>query len=336
MGGGNLTVKYWSSKPTSGVRFPPTSMNFYFFNISTKNIMQLLTIFLSALIVTMNDFFTGNVFAQKLLLISAFGFIVYWTISIFIFLFKRSLYKSFTLVIQRYWKRTLYLFWMLEFYLFAIYLYLILVAPTETEWLLDQPQLFSSNWWDGNLFLNKLLVVLVIILLAVICSFVLLNGNMLFLFTLCVVITYLLTSVLFSDTAQTLMYSSLLSNISWEFDFDSSVWVLDSIQQKNRTVTQYMFLLTVLKYWHTVFIVSFWLISLMFLLQSPYVGQGLFAANKQNFFFLYGFAFIWTIFLFKSFSHYSYEYVYQWFFINNWSISLSNLDVVFDSIACLL
>jgi hypothetical protein len=28
----------------------------------------------------------------------------------------------------------------------------------------------------------------------------------------------------------------------------------------------------------------------MFFLQSPYIGQGALAANKQNFFFLFGFA----------------------------------------------
>jgi hypothetical protein len=61
-------VKYWSSKPTSGVRFPPTSMIFNFFNFNTKKITNIITIIFMLLIILMNDFFTGNSFSQKLLL----------------------------------------------------------------------------------------------------------------------------------------------------------------------------------------------------------------------------------------------------------------------------
>lgn len=283
----------------------------------------------------MNDFFIGNNFGQRLLLSSGLGFTLYWTCSIFIFLFKRSLYKSFTVVIQRYWKRTLYLFWCLEFYLFGIYLYLILVAPTEVEWLLDQPQLFTSKWWDGNLFFNKILLVLLVILLVIECSFILLYGNMLLLYILSLAITTLLLIIIFSDLTQTFLYSIYFSGIYWDFDMDTNTWALMTGIDKTRTVTQYIFLLTLLKFWHTVFIVGVWLVTTMFLVQSPYIGQGAFAANKQNFFFLYGFAFIWVLFLYKAFANYSYEYVYQWFFVNNWSILLNNV-VNFDSIKCLI
>lgn len=327
-------VKYWSSKPTSGVRFPPTSMTTINFKSST--ITKLLSIFFASALVIMNDFFTGSSFSQKVLLGLGVGFAIYWTVSIFVFIFKRSLYTSYTVVIQRYWKRTLYLFWLLELFLFSIYVYLILVAPTEVEWLLDQPQLFASKWWGGSLFFNKLLPVLAIILLSIISGFLLLNGNLLALSIASLAITLLVTLVLFSDTAQTYMYSVYFSGLSWNFDLDSGVWAINSTIDKTRTTTQYMFLITVLKFWHTVFIAGFWLVSAMFLIQSPYVGQGMFASNKQNFFFLYGFAFIWTVFLYKSFSNYLYEAVYQWFFVNPWGLSLSSLSSLCDPILCLL
>ena len=329
-------VKYWSSKPTLGVRFPPTSMIFSFFNFNTKKLTNIFSIVFIFLILLMNDFFTGSNFSQKVLLGLGIAFSIYWTVSIFVFLFKQSLYKSFTVVIQRYWKRTLYLFWVLELFLFSIYTYLVLIAPTEVEWLLDQPQLFLSNWWDGTLFLNKLLPILLIILLNILISYLLLNGNMLFLTAVVNIITVLLSSVLFSDTAQTIAYSVYFTGLTWDFDLDSGVWALNTSVDKTRVITHYIFLITLLKFWHTVFIVAFWLITVMFFLQSPYVGQGAFSSNKQNFFFLYGFAFIWTIFLYKSFMQYSYQYVYQWFFVNPWGVTLSSISDLFEPIKCLI
>lgn len=328
-------VKYWSSKPTSGVRFPLISMNSRLFVINKSIFTNILSITIISLLFFMNDFFIGNNFGQRLLLASALGFTLYWTCSIFIFLFKRSLYKSFTIVIQRYWKRTLYLFWILELYLFGIYVYLILVAPTEVEWLLDQPQLFTSKWWDGNIFFNKLLPVLCCILLVIECSFILLNGSMLLVYLLSLLITVSLLLVIFSDLTQTFLYSIYFSGLSWDFDLDNNVWALTTGIDKTRTTTQYIFLITLLKFWHTVFIVGVWLVTTMFLVQSPYIGQGAFAANKQNFFFLYGFAFIWVLFLYKFFSNYSYEYVYQWFFVNNWILLLNN-SIFLDTIKCLI
>jgi hypothetical protein len=70
-------------------------------------------------------------------------------------------------------------------------------------------------------------------------------------------------------------------------------------------------------------------------LQSPYIGQGALAANKQNFFFLFGFALLWTCFLYKSYNNYIYEYVYQWFFVNPWGFGISQLSVSVEPIKCL-
>lgn len=329
-------VKYWSSKPTSGVRFPPTSMNFITKYFNLPNIVNYTTVLLLALLVLTNDFFTGSSFSQKILLGLGVGFAIYWTVSIFVFLFKRSLYTSYTVVIQRYWKRTLYLFWALELFLFSIYIYLILVAPTEVEWLLDQPQLFASKWWGGSMFFTKLIPVLSILIISIIMGFVLLNGNFLYIYLLSLALTLLIGSILFADTSQTFMYSVYFSGLSWDYDLDASSWLLSGEVDKTRTTTQYMFLITVLKFWHTVFIAGFWLVTVMFLLQSPYIGQGAFASNKQNFFFLYGFAFIWTCFLYKSYVNYSYEYVYQWFFVNPWGLTSSTISSLYEPLVCLL
>lgn len=329
-------AKYWSSKSTSGVRFPPTSMhklNKFSIILTTQNAILSSVL---ALVYCSNDWLTSNSFAQKGLLCLGMGFAVYWAVSIFVFLFKRSLYTSYTVVIQRYWKRALYLFWALELFLFSIYIYLILVAPTEVEWLLDQPQLFSSKWWSGNIFFSKLIVILAAIILLTAAQYALFNGNQMWLYSLIATISWLVSSVLYSDLFQTYAYSVFFSGLSWSFDVESSIWSLEVSMGKTRVVTQYIFLITILKFWHTVFITSMWLMTVMFVLQSPYIGQGALSSNKQNLYFLYGFAFIWICFLYKSWNNYLYEYVYAWFFVNPWGASLPSSAQVFTPLLSLL
>lgn len=305
-------VKYWSSKPTSGVRFPPTSMILFL----TQYITITVSVIGAASAVIFNDWFTGSYFSQKLLLNLSVLFASYWAISIFVFLFKRSLYTSYTVVIQRYWKRALYLFWGLELFLFSIYIYLVLVAPTEVEWLLDQPQLFRSHFFNGGAFLLRLLPLLTIIVVLISLQAALLNLSWVYITFCSLIITGVLGVVFLDDLTQTYALTTYFSGASWGFDVDSALWSLEVSVDKTRPITQYMYLLTSLKYWHTVFICVFWASTLMFLLQSPYIGQGAFGANKQNFFFLYGFGFLWTSFLVKYLNNALYEYVYQWFFVN--------------------
>lgn len=329
-------VKCWSSKSVSRVRFPPTPMR-QFDQIkllfSPKHVgtaSTLLTLYLAT------DWLTGSGFAQKGFLGLSMGFALYWTISIFVFLFKRSLYTSYTVVIQRYWKRALYLFWALELFLFSIYIYLVLVAPTEVEWLLDQPQLFTSRWWAGSLFFTKLLIPLTLIVTIIGAQYFLFGGASAFLTILYLAITAGLGVVLWGDAAQTFAYSVFFSGLSWGFDVETSIWSLDASMDKTRVATQYVFLLTVLKFWHTAFIAGMWLVTVMFALQSPYLGQGGLASNKQNFYFLYGFAFLWVCLLYKALNNYLYEYVYAWFRVNPWGASLVNSAPLCEPLYALL
>ena len=113
----------------------------------------------------LNDWVVSGIFAQKFILHLQTIFVSYWTVSIFIFLFKKSLFATTTTIIQRYWKRALYLFWSLEIILFSIYFYLLLICPTEVEWLLDQPQLFNSDYIQVKLYLSELIPPFILIAL---------------------------------------------------------------------------------------------------------------------------------------------------------------------------
>jgi hypothetical protein len=85
---------------------------------------------------------------------------------------------------------------------------------------------------------------------------------------------------------------------------------------ENRAINNYTWLVVILKFWHTVFIVIFFLFTLMFLTQVGSVYHGIYASLLQNFIFLYLFSFIMYHFLIKSYMNVLYEYVYSWFFVN--------------------
>jgi hypothetical protein len=141
-------------------------------------------------------------------------FVFYWISSIFIFLFKSGLYSKSTSVIQRFWKRTLYLFWSLELFLFFIYSWLVLISPSEVEWMFDQSQLFLSSYFNGLSFFNQILVTLVVLYIAVLLQYhITYTRSSIWL----VMLLVLLFGVLLNDGSQTIITSLYYGNVSLGF-----------------------------------------------------------------------------------------------------------------------
>lgn len=246
---------------------------------------------------------------------SAF-FSTYWLVSIFIFLFKRSLYSSFTTVIQRFWKRSLYLFWFVEFYLFSIYLFLVLSCPCELEWMFDQPQLFKSKYFLGGPFFKYILLLVLLIAMSSFLQNAIIFLNNSFNYIVLAVMLYIINIVAFTEFGQVYFLSLYYNGVKWIYDFENYIWDLVTDVEKSRTSLHFNYLLVVLKFWHTIFIVGMFIISVMFFLQQKQISQGGLSANKQNFFFLMFFGFVMYYWVYKFYMNYSYEYVYRWFYVN--------------------
>lgn len=255
-------------------------------------------------------------YSQLLFLGIILFFVFYWTSSIFIFLFKTGVYTT-TSVIQRFWKRTLYLFWTLELFLFFIYTWLVLISPSEVEWLFDQSQLYSSNYIRGGGLFAPILLTMTILYLMVWSQYYL--GSLKFYFIL-ILVLFLLWSVLFSDGSQVIVTSLYYNDLSIIYNSDTCDWVAGVANICNRTISNYTWLVVILKFWHTAFIVIFFLIALMFLLQTNYNFYGLYSSIIQNFIFLFLFSFIMYYFILKTYLNVTYEYVFNWFFINKFRL----------------
>lgn len=96
------------------------------------------------------------------LLGSSFFFCLYWLWSVFLFLFKKERYGRFTTFAQRFWKRSFYLFWLLELFLFSFYIYLYFIAPSEVMYIFDERILLlpAYTFQSWQIFLSTSLVLI--------------------------------------------------------------------------------------------------------------------------------------------------------------------------------
>lgn len=268
----------------------------------------------------------SGIFIRNCLFGLSFFFLAYWVVSIFTYLFKKARFGTFTRMIQRFWKRSLYLFWLLEIGLFMIYLYLSLISPQEVAYMLDNTQLLLSYGTDLLSFFKTLLRPLFILLIA---NLYLLNhkynGSKI---TITSLLTLLLASGLYEDFIQFYAINQHYSNYSWlHTSIENSnnvtirngyigVWEQELAELKLRPFIHYMYLLVFLKLWHTLFIVYFFLFFENARLFSNNTSFNAISANIQNFYFLMFFSYILKISLIKYYLNYLGSFVYYWFYTN--------------------
>lgn len=246
----------------------------------------------------------------------AYFFITYWFISIFIYLTKKTQYSTYTRIIQRFWKRALWLFWLIELFLFSIYLFLAIISPQEVSYMLDNSQLISTVNYNYDLFFNNIQYALYIILLANILILAH-KYNTLRISIYCLLFICLIRAI-YEDTIQFFTINQFYNNFLWthtKIDI-YGVWEQEISELKTRTIFHYVYLLIFLKLWHTLFIFSFFLFFENIKLHGNDTSFNILSSNLQNFYFLFFFNFILKFFTIKTFLNYLGTYVYFWFFIN--------------------
>ena len=271
--------------------------------------------------------YSAGVFLRNFLFGLSFFFIAYWLVSIFTYLLKKSKYGVFTRMIQRFWKRALYLFWLLEVSLFCIYLFLTLISPQEVAYMLDNQQLFFFYNNNLNAFFFNLLKPLFIILL----------GNIYLLShkynssasLLICLLTLLLLNALYDDFSQFFAINQHYSSVVWTHtgvetpkntffrNTHVGVWEVETTELKLRPYMHYLYLLVFLKLWHTLFIVYFFLFFENARLYTDRTSFNIIAANIQNFYFLMFFNYILKVSLLKNYLNYLAGFVYYWFYVNH-------------------
>jgi hypothetical protein len=255
----------------------------------------------------------SKIFAGYLLV----GNMFYLLFSGFVFFFKKYQYRLYTSVIQRFWRRTLIIFWAIEGSLFVCFVYLIFNASQEPLLVYDNVQIYKTHFYSWRFFLVKILLSSLIITLTYILLLSLKWNTFSKTNNLTCIITIILLYVAWMEFYQFFHLMNCYGNIDWVYDYQEHLWDLELEFKKTRIVNHYVTIGLIAKFWHIVFAVIFWLFFLLRGLESSRYRYALLAANLQNFLIIYFMGWLymypWVKFILRK----SLDMPYFWFFVNN-------------------
>lgn len=251
-------------------------------------------------------------------------FFVYLLISGFVFFLKRYAFGRFTTVISRFWKRSFSIFWLLESYTLACFVYLTLNSSSEVLYFYDYQSLFKTHLFSFRLFFFKLLATTALVTLV---YFLVGNLSLVKEGTVAFIgsaVSALLVYIFWVEFLQFFHFVSFCEFYTWSFSSDSLEWALESESRRARTVNNYVMVCVGAKFFHLVLIVLMWFFSFNRLLERPDSREYLLSANLQNFVIMYLlnwlFMYPWLKFIARKFMFTP----YFWFFSSDRSLGLNH------------
>ena len=242
---------------------------------------------------------------------------IYWLISGFVFFFKKYQFGKYTTSVQRFWRRSYILFWMIEGGTFLVFLFFTLNSSQESFYMYDQINIFKTHLYSWKFFLLKLFPIIILI----ISSYLLLISLKWNIFSkhsfILLILTFFLTYLVWIEFYQFFHVLNFYGNLNWIYDIDDHSWSLELEPRRTRIVNHYVMLLFILKFWHIVFIYGFWIFFVLRCWETKRIRYPLLAANFQNFIILYIFAWVFMYPWFKFYFRKFLDMPYYWFYVNN-------------------
>lgn len=240
----------------------------------------------------------------------------YFLFTTFTYIFKSLSFSRLNSSNIRFWKRSFYLFWLIELFLFFIYSYL-LVNSTNELWVMDMTVL---NNYGVNFTQNFIINIILWFFFLNISAFCLLYNN----FSnskLIFIIYFLLVLYFFNKEIYPLYYfNSFFFNYCYINDMYDDSWNLESLAYYSRSIFYYVYIVLILKFWHIIFINIFFL---FFLNSSNKINNLTISSNNlsflyQNILFLFLFFLLNLLFLLKFYFLFIFKFFYsEAFFQNN-------------------
>lgn len=251
-----------------------------------------------------------------------FGYILaanlfYLLITGFVFFIKKYQYRLYTTAIQRFWRRSLIIFWAIEASLFITFIYLMLNANQEPVYVYDNIQIYKTHFYSWRYFLIKIVLSSLLIIL----TYTLLLSLRWNTFTktnnISVIITLLLLYITWLEFYQFFHLMNCYGTSNWVYDFSEHLWNLELEFKRTRIVNHYVTIGLVAKFWHIVFAVVFWVFFILRGVESSRYRYPLLSANLQNFLIIYIMSWLYMYPWFKYSARKALDMPYYWFFVNN-------------------
>jgi hypothetical protein len=261
---------------------------------------------------------------------------LYWLVSGFVFFFKKYQFGKYTSVIQRFWRRSYMLFWVLEGVVFFVFIFLTVNSSQESFYMFDQISILKTHLYSWRLFFLKIFP-LVLLIVATYLLMVSLKWNIYGKHSIwLLVLTLFLTYIVWVEFYQFFHILNFYGNLNWVYDIDDHSWSLEQEPRRTRIVNHYINLMFILKFWHIVFIYGFWIFFVLRCWETKRIRYPLLSANFQNFIILYIFAWVFMYPWFKFFCRKILDTPYYWFYVNNRRLALrvffSDLKLIYYSL----
>lgn len=282
-------------------------------------------------------FFLRDIPVNKhLFSVISLGLFAYLLISGFVFFLKKYRYAKYTTAMHRFWRRSFSIFWALEGFLFVVFMYLTFLCNQEPFFMYDNMQFFKDYTYSWRFFIHENSLVLIIVFIL---NFSLIRLKeistikTLFLLLITSVVYFYLTYVEFYQFYYTISH---YNPTVWLFDYEFSKWYIDletTQTKRTRILLHFITICLIAKFWHFVFILSFWIFSVSKWLQTRQVTFQLLGANLQNAVILYLLNWIlmypWIKVAFRKFLFRH----YKWLYVNFRSIGSRVIlnDIIFYS-----
>lgn len=246
----------------------------------------------------------------------------YWLLSGFVFFIKKYQYSKYTSSIQRFWKRSFILFWVIEGYLFAVFFYCALISPEEPVFMYDQMKLYKTHLFSWRAFILKIIPVISMIILTyylqLSIKWSLFNKQSIVVLT----VTLLMVYTVWLEFYQFFHIVNFYGNLNWVFDYDEFLWNLELEFRRTRLSNNFTAVCLIAKFWHLIFVFIFWVFFVLRLNEIGRIRYPLLAANYQNLVILYILTWLymypWFKFVYRNFL----ETPFYWFMQNNRTLAL--------------
>lgn len=262
-----------------------------------------------------------NIPVSKLFFVwASWGSFLYIFISGFNFFGKKYTYGKYTEALQRFWKRSFSIFWLIEGFVFTAFIFLAFNASSEVVYSYDPQVFFKLRLISLRFFFFKMLALTFLIFLFNLVSMLSLKKKFnIFIFnttSLFVIIIFLIESD---------QYISILNYCSFfEWSFNHSDFALDSDFRRTRTINSYVFLIGLAKYLHILFIVFIWFFNLSKNLENLETRDYISSACIQNAIILYLLNWF-SIYPYVKYFFKTYYYsTFSWFFFDFKNDSIFN------------
>jgi hypothetical protein len=244
-----------------------------------------------------------------------FAILYYLLMSTFNSFLIKYKYGKFTSAIQRFWKRTGMVFWLIEGFLFLLFFYYFLNSSQEPLYMFD----YSALNQELLIQLKTTYKNILLLSLAIYLSFILIYNLNYLLFsqsiTILLVILLIVFYSLYVESYQFVYVISLFADKNWLFEDSSQSWMLDMEQNGMRVKQQYFVYCLIAKYWHFIFIFISWFFFFIKSLESKKITYTTLGYNTQNLLILYVLNIMCLIQWLKYSSKKFLEVTYYWFHI---------------------